>query len=45
VLLTLNMSMYTRPDVLEYKKKKYKVPEVLLGGDHKMIDAWRAKGK
>ncbi|MFT7507054.1 MAG: tRNA (guanine37-N1)-methyltransferase [Acidimicrobiales bacterium] len=38
-----NGEAYTRPDVLEYKKKKYKVPEVLLGGDHKMIDAWRAK--
>jgi len=37
-----NGEAYTRPDVLEYKKKKYKVPEVLLGGDHKKIDTWRA---
>lgn len=33
--------MYTRPDVLEWKGKKYPVPEVLLSGDHKKIDAWR----
>ncbi len=29
--------MYTRPEVLEYKKKKYEVPEVFLSGDHKKI--------
>ncbi len=33
--------VYTRPEVLEYKGKKYKVPEVLLSGDHKAIDEWR----
>ncbi len=33
--------MYTRPDVLEYKGKKHKVPAVLLGGDHKKIEAWK----
>lgn len=33
---------YTRPEVLEYKGKKYKVPPVLLSGDHKKIDEWRA---
>jgi len=33
--------MYTRPEVLEYKGKKYKVPKVLLSGDHKKIDQWR----
>ncbi len=32
---------YTRPETLTYKKKKYSVPEVLLSGDHKKIDAWR----
>ncbi len=35
--------VYTRPEVLVYKKKKYKVPEVLLSGDHKKIDTWRAE--
>ncbi len=32
---------YTRPEVVEYKKKKYRVPKVLLSGNHKMIDEWR----
>jgi len=32
---------YTRPEVVEYKKKKYKVPKVLLSGNHKLIDEWR----
>jgi len=32
---------YTRPEVLEYKGKKYKVPKVLLSGNHKLIDEWR----
>ena len=33
--------IYTRPEVLEYKNKKYKVPKVLLSGDHKKIDDWK----
>ncbi len=33
--------VYTRPEVLSYKGKKYKVPPVLLSGDHKKIDEWR----
>jgi tRNA (guanine37-N1)-methyltransferase len=37
-------AVYTRPEILEYKGKKYKVPEVLLSGDHKKIEEWRAKG-
>ncbi|MBP6904938.1 tRNA (guanosine(37)-N1)-methyltransferase TrmD [Candidatus Woesebacteria bacterium] len=32
---------YTRPEILVYKGKKYKVPKVLTTGDHKKIDAWR----
>lgn len=36
--------VYTRPEVLMYKKKKYRVPKVLLSGNHKLIDEWR-KGK
>lgn len=35
--------MYTRPEVLIYNKKKYKVPKVLLSGNHKEIENWRAK--
>jgi tRNA G37 N-methylase TrmD len=34
--------MYTRPPEFVYKKKKYKVPEVLQNGNHKEIEAWRA---
>ena len=33
--------VYTRPDVIEYKGKKYRVPKVLLSGHHAKIDAWR----
>ena len=33
--------IYTRPEVLIHKKKKYKVPEVLLSGDHKKIEVWK----
>ncbi len=35
--------VYTRPDVLEYKKKRYPVPAVLKTGDHAKIKAWREK--
>ncbi len=35
--------VYTRPEVLEWKGKKYKVPKVLLSGNHKEIDEWRKK--
>jgi tRNA (guanine37-N1)-methyltransferase len=37
--------MYTRPEVLEFENKKYKVPKVLLSGNHKEIDEWRLKTK
>lgn len=33
--------MYTRPEVLEHKKKKYKVPSVLVGGNHSEIERWK----
>ncbi len=36
--------MYTRPEVFEYKKKKYKVPPVFLSGNHAEIEKWK-KGK
>ena len=39
---------YTRPEILEWppakkgqKSKKYKVPPVLLSGDHKKIEEWK----
>ncbi len=37
--------VYTRPEVFEYKKKKYKVPKVLLSGDHKKIEEWKKNHK
>lgn len=37
--------VYTRPEVFEYKKKKYRVPKVLLSGDHKKIEEWKSKDK
>ncbi len=33
--------VYTRPDVLVWKKRKYKVPEVLKTGHHANINAWK----
>lgn len=36
---------YTRPEKLVYKKKTYTVPNVLLSGNHKEIDAWRTQNK
>lgn len=35
--------VYTRPETLIYKKKKYSVPKVLLSGNHAKIDALRNK--
>jgi tRNA (guanine37-N1)-methyltransferase len=39
---TASPDVYTRPEVLEWKKKKYRVPKVLLSGDHKKIEEWKA---
>ena len=33
--------MYTRPEVYEYEGKKYRVPKVLLSGNHKEIEEWK----
>jgi tRNA (guanine37-N1)-methyltransferase len=33
--------VYTRPEVLVHGKKKYKVPKVLLSGNHKDIEEWK----
>jgi tRNA (guanine37-N1)-methyltransferase len=35
--------VYTRPAEFTYKKKKYRVPEVLLNGNHAEIEKWRGK--
>lgn len=43
---TASSRVYTRPDTLVWPKgkkgKKYAVPPVLMEGDHKKIEAWRA---
>jgi len=33
--------VYTRPEVFLYRGKKYRVPRVLLSGNHQAIDEWR----
>ncbi|MBU0998780.1 tRNA (guanosine(37)-N1)-methyltransferase TrmD [Patescibacteria group bacterium] len=33
--------IYTRPEILKYKGKNYKVPKVLLSGNHAKIEEWR----
>ena len=33
--------VYTRPEILVYRGKSYKVPKVLLSGNHKKIGEWR----
>jgi len=36
-----NGETYTRPEMIEFKKKTFTVPQVLLDGNHKEIDKWR----
>jgi tRNA (guanine37-N1)-methyltransferase len=36
--------VYTRPEVIEYKRKKYRVPKILLSGHHAKMDEWK-KGR
>lgn len=33
--------VYTRPETIEYKGKKFKVPKILLSGHHKKMDEWK----
>lgn len=35
--------VYTRPEVLKYKGKKYQVPKILLSGHHQKIENWKKK--
>ncbi|MEK7502882.1 MAG: tRNA (guanosine(37)-N1)-methyltransferase TrmD [Patescibacteria group bacterium] len=39
----IGVPVYTRPEIFTHKNKKYKVPPVLLSGNHKKISEWRAK--
>ena len=35
--------VYTRPDIVSWEGKSYRVPSVLLSGDHTKIAEWRKK--
>ena len=35
--------IYTRPEIIKYKNKNYKVPKILLSGHHKNIENWKKK--
>jgi tRNA (guanine37-N1)-methyltransferase len=35
--------VYTRPEILVWKGKKYRVPKVLLSGNHAEIERWKLK--
>lgn len=37
--------VYTRPEILKYKNKNYRVPKVLLSGNHKEIENWKKSKK
>jgi tRNA (guanine37-N1)-methyltransferase len=37
--------VYTRPEILKYANKNYKVPKVLLSGNHKEIEEWKKNKK
>ncbi len=37
--------VYTRPEVIEFKGKKYRVPKILLSGHHAKMDEWRTMRK
>jgi len=36
---------YTRPEVIKFKNKNYRVPKILLSGNHKKIKEWRSNKK
>jgi tRNA (guanine37-N1)-methyltransferase len=36
---------YARPEIYEYAGKKYRVPKVLLSGNHKLIEEWKVETK
>lgn len=35
--------VYTRPEVLSWKGRRYRVPKILLTGHHAKINAWKVK--
>ncbi|MEX2033138.1 MAG: hypothetical protein WD889_01075, partial [Candidatus Colwellbacteria bacterium] len=41
--LGVGVPAYTRPEIFTYRGKKYRVPKVLLSGNHAKILEWRKK--
>lgn len=41
----VGVPVYTRPEIFKYKKKNYRVPKILLSGNHKKIEEWRKRKK
>ncbi len=39
----VGVSVYTRPEIFKHRGKKYRVPNILLSGDHKKIEVWRRR--
>lgn len=39
----LEHPQYTRPEVFEANNKKFRVPKILLSGNHKKVEEWRKK--
>ena len=35
--------VYTRPEIFKYKGKEYKVPKILLSGNHAKIEKWKKR--
>lgn len=42
---TASPEVYTRPEALEWKGKKYRVPKVLISGHHAKIEEWKKSKK
>ncbi|MEK7595961.1 MAG: tRNA (guanosine(37)-N1)-methyltransferase TrmD [Patescibacteria group bacterium] len=40
---TPSLPVYTRPEIIVYRSREYKVPKVLTTGNHKKINEWKAK--
>lgn len=41
--LGVGIPVYTRPEIFPYNGKKYKVPKILLSGNHRKIEEWKRK--
>ena len=37
----IGLPVYTRPEIFKWRAKQYKVPRILLSGNHKKIELWK----